>query len=199
MHLVLGLGNPGRQYAETRHNIGFQVVDHLAGRRGVSVDKKELGAWVAHADDMLLAKPRSSMNESGQPAASLRGRYELPSSAVIVIHDDTALEFGVVQVQEGGGHRGHNGVRDVQARLKTNSFVRVRVGVSAPPIGTEAADHVLGRWTAKESDALAGITARAADAVEGCLAAMTVARASGGEHAMMKNQNSCAGDFTWNK
>jgi PTH1 family peptidyl-tRNA hydrolase len=139
------------------------------------------------------------MNESGQPAASLRGRYELPASDMIVIHDDTELEFGVVQVQEGGGHRGHNGVRDVQARLKTNSFVRVRVGVSAPPSGIDTTDHVLGRWTAEESDALAGITARAADVVEGCLAARTVARASGGEHAMIKNQNSCAGDFTWNK
>jgi PTH1 family peptidyl-tRNA hydrolase len=174
MHLVLGLGNPGRKYERTRHNAGFLVVDHLGDRQRVGVDRAQLGALVAsvHLGDrlVLLAKPQSFMNLSGQPAASLRGYYKVDNDDVIVIHDDVDLPFGDVRVKKGGGHGGHNGLRDLQEKLGTAGFVRVRVGVGRPPAlpdggSWETADWVLAPFHTAEEAALPEILARAADAV----------------------------------
>jgi PTH1 family peptidyl-tRNA hydrolase len=170
MHLVLGLGNPGRKYERTRHNAGFLVVDRLGDRQRVSVDRAQLGALVAsvHLGDhpVLLAKPQSFMNLSGQPAASLRGYYKVVNDDVIVIHDDVDLPFGDVRVKKGGGHGGHNGLRDLQEKLGTAGFVRVRVGVGRPPEGWETADYVLSPFHTPEEAALPELVDRAADAVE---------------------------------
>jgi len=170
MFLVLGLGNPGGQYARTRHNVGFLVADRLAERDGAVCDRKQLGALVARAtlggEAAVIAKPTSFMNESGQPAASLRGYYKLTNRDVVVIHDDLELPFGEVQVKDGGGHGGHNGLRDLQRRLGGNDFLRVRVGIGRPPSNWDVADYVLAAFSAEEAHTLPDIVEQAADAVE---------------------------------
>lgn len=174
MHLVLGLGNPGRRYAQTRHNVGFVVVDRLAERWGETLEKKQFGALVGSArvqsSSAVLAKPQSFMNLSGQPAASLKGFYKLDNAQVVVIHDEIDLPFGQVRIKVSGGHGGHNGLRDLQQKLGGNGFVRVRVGVSRPPAGWDVADYVLGQWTSDEASSLSDVVERACDAVEAVLA-----------------------------
>ena len=169
MKLVLGLGNPGRKYAGTRHNVGFLVVDRLASRSGDSVTTKQFGALVGKAlvgsRPAVLAKPQGYMNRSGQPAASLRGYYKLDNDEVIVVHDDLDLPFGEVRVKQGGGHGGHNGLRDL-SRALGGTYLRVRVGVGRPPQGWDPADYVLGKWTQVEQESLDTIVDQAADAVE---------------------------------
>jgi peptidyl-tRNA hydrolase, PTH1 family len=169
MHLVVGLGNPGRKYEQTRHNVGFCVVDRLGARSGVQVERKQLGALVESARiadrPAVLAKPQGFMNLSGGPVASLRGYYKAQTTEVVVVHDDLDLPFGEVRVKVGGGHGGHNGLRDVNRAIGPD-YVRVRVGVGRPPQGWDAADYVLSRWTGAEAPALDGVVDRAADAVE---------------------------------
>ncbi len=170
MHLVLGLGNPGRRYADTRHNAGFLVVDRIAARQGATCERRQLGALVetirVGTAPVVLAEPQSYMNLSGQVAASLKGFYKVTDDEVVVVHDDLDIPFGEVKVKKGGGHGGHNGLRDLQARLGTNSFVRVRFGVGRPPSGWDPADYVLGKWTEQEQFALPDLIDLAADAVE---------------------------------
>lgn len=170
MHLVLGLGNPGGRYRGNRHNAGFMVVDRLAERAGVACDRKMLGALVAktrvRGEDVVLAQPQSYMNLSGQPAASLRGFFKCPVEQVVVVHDELDLPFGDIRVKLGGGHGGHNGLRDIQARFGNNGFVRVRFGIGRPPEGWDTANYVLADFTAEESAQLDALLDRAADAVE---------------------------------
>jgi PTH1 family peptidyl-tRNA hydrolase len=169
MFLVVGLGNPGRQYEQTRHNAGFCVVDRLGTRSGVQVGRKQFGAHVEsvrlRGQQAVLAKPQNFMNRSGDPVASLKGFYKATNEQVVVIHDDLDLPFGDLRVKKGGGHGGHNGLRDINRALGPD-YVRVRFGVGRPPQGWDAADYVLGRWSQAESDALDGVVDRAADAVE---------------------------------
>jgi peptidyl-tRNA hydrolase, PTH1 family len=180
LHLVIGLGNPGRRYEQTRHNAGFLVVDRLADRQRLAIDRRQLGALVATVQvdghQMVLAKPQSFMNLSGQPAASLRGFYKVAPEHLIVVHDDVDLAFGDVRVKLGGGHGGHNGLRDIAGKLG-GGFPRVRFGVGRPPEGWNTADYVLSGFTADEQSALPAAVDTAADAVtllvnEGVTAAM---------------------------
>jgi len=177
MVLVLGLGNPGRRYEGTRHNAGFRVVDRLAERRGVALDKKQLGALVASTDTFdlagsplakpfILAKPQGYMNLSGQVAASLRGFYKVATEDIVVVHDEVDLPFGDVRVKRGGGTAGHNGVKDVADKLGTPDFIRVRCGVGRPPDGWDTADYVLASFMTEEEAQVPAIVDRAADAVE---------------------------------
>jgi PTH1 family peptidyl-tRNA hydrolase len=174
MFLVLGLGNPGGRYARTRHNVGFLVADRLAERDGAVCDRKQLGALVAKArvggEAALVAKPQGYMNESGQAAASLRGYYKLSNSDVVAVHDELELPFGEVRVKRGGGHGGHNGLRDLQKRLGGNDFFRVRVGIGRPPAGWDVADYVLADFSNDENVQLDELVDQAADAVEWLLA-----------------------------
>ncbi len=169
MHLVLGLGNPGRRYERTRHNVGFLVVDRLSQRWSAPCDRRQLGAEVGRARvgtaDVVLAKPQSFMNLSGQPAASLRGLYKVAAEDVVVVHDEVDLPLGSVRVKRGGGDGGHRGLRDIIARCD-NAFTRVRVGVSRPAPEQDTADYVLSPWTEAELDQLESLVDRAADAVE---------------------------------
>lgn len=170
MHLVLGLGNPGGRYRRNRHNAGFMVVDRLAERARATLDRKQLGALVAKVrvrdEDVVLAKPLSFMNLSGHPAASLRGFYKLDVERIVVVHDELDLPFGDVRVKLGGGHGGHNGLRDIQAKLGANGFVRVRFGIGRPPAGWDTANYVLADFTEQESAQLDPLVDLAADAVE---------------------------------
>ena len=168
MWLVLGLGNTGGRYTRTRHNIGFVVADRLAELDGRVCDRKQLGALVERVQlggqPAVIAKPQGFMNESGQAAASLRGFYKLTNPRIVVVHDELELPFGEVAVRHGGGHGGHNGLRDIQHRLGGNDFVRVRVGIGRPPKGWEVADFVLAEFSATERGDLDAIVERASQA-----------------------------------
>ncbi len=172
MHLVVGLGNPGARYAKTRHNVGFLVVDELARRWGCAVDRAQFGAEVGAGrlpggqEPVVLCKPQSFMNLSGQPVSSLKGYYKVELPQVVVVHDDVDLPFGDIRVKVGGGHGGHNGLRDLAARLGDPGFVRVRFGVSRPPEGWDTADYVLGKWTPQEEAELDARVPEAGVAVE---------------------------------
>jgi PTH1 family peptidyl-tRNA hydrolase len=173
LHLVVGLGNPGGRYARTRHNVGFLVVERLAARIGVSLERKLFGALVGEGGlaghKVMFAEPQSFMNLSGQPTASLLGFYKLALQELVVVHDDMDLPFGRLRLRVGGGHGGHNGIRDIQ-RLLGNDFVRVRVGVGRPPPPMDPADYVLGSWTPGEASTLDTVLDTAADAVTGIVA-----------------------------
>lgn len=174
MHLVLGLGNPGGRYENTRHNAGFIVADRLAERAGSSIGKAQLGALVASVrlgnGVAVLAKPQGFMNRSGHPSVSLRGYFKVAPQQVIVVHDELDLPFGQVRIKRGGGHGGHNGLRDILQAFGDNEFIRVRVGISRPPPAWDVADYVLARWTPDEASALPEVVDRASDAVEAIIA-----------------------------
>jgi peptidyl-tRNA hydrolase, PTH1 family len=146
-YLVAGLGNPGPRYEVTRHNAGFMVVDHLAEELRAAYWKDEGGARtsaVRFADaDVVLAKPQSFMNVSGNAVSRLVEHYEIPLERLIVVHDDIDLPEGTVRVKSGGGHGGHNGLRSLHQRLGSGDYLRVRIGAGRPPGRQDPADYVL--------------------------------------------------------
>ena len=167
--LVAGLGNPGRAYERTRHNVGWLVVDELARRLGASFRRKFSGALAqARAGDRRLAllKPETYMNESGRSLAAAARFFKLPASSLLVVHDDVDLEPGRLQARLGGGLAGHNGLRSIAAALGTQEFLRLRIGVGRPGRGDPrpVADYVLAPFEPDvDVDAL---VSRAADAVQ---------------------------------
>ena len=169
MLVVVGLGNPGPRYVETRHNVGFRVVERLGRRWGVPLTRSWQGSILGEGQiagqKTLLVMPQQFMNCSGQPVGAILGFYKVTASSLIVVHDDMDLPLGRLRVRLGGGHGGHNGLRDIQ-RLVTESFVRVKVGIGRPPSDWDPADYVLGTWTEEERAALDQVLDNAADAVE---------------------------------
>lgn len=168
---MVGLGNPGPVYAKNRHNLGFMVADLLAARAGSPYKlHKRSGADVAGARlagrPVVLAKPRSYMNESGRQVGALARFYSLPPDQVIVIHDDLDLDFGKIRLKLGGGEGGHNGLRSVAAHLSTKDFYRVRIGIGRPPGRKDPAAFVLENFTAAERPEVPVICEQAADATE---------------------------------
>ena len=172
IRLVVGLGNPGRDYEETRHNIGFRVVDELARRWGMRFTKRQARALVAESTSWeerpLLAKPQTFMNLSGEAVAGLRRAHGLRPEEILVVYDDIDLPFGRIRIRESGSAGGHGGVRSIIERLGTQSFPRLRVGVGRPT--EDAVTHVLGRFRREEAEELPRIISRAADAIECALA-----------------------------
>jgi PTH1 family peptidyl-tRNA hydrolase len=169
--LVVGLGNPGPQYATTRHNIGFLVADVLADRigSGFKVHKKS-GADVVTGrlgdTSVVLAKPRTYMNESGRQVGPLAKFYSVAPADVIVLHDELDIDFGRIRLKYGGGVAGHNGLRSVSAALGTNDFKRVRIGIGRPPGRQSGASFVLENFNARERSELGTIVEQSADAAE---------------------------------
>jgi PTH1 family peptidyl-tRNA hydrolase len=167
--LVAGLGNPGREYARTRHNVGWLVVDELARRHGGSWRGKfngQVAETRIDAHRVALLKPETYMNESGRSVAAAARFYKIEPDAVLVVHDDSDLEAGRLQARLGGGLAGHNGLRSIAQHLKTQDFLRLRIGVGRPGRGDPRplADWVLAPFEPHEDvDAL---VSRAADAVE---------------------------------
>lgn len=170
--LVVGLGNPGPRYAATRHNIGQLVTDELAARREEAYREHKAGARVVETwlrpggPKVILAKPNSFMNLSGKPVAALVRFYSVPPERLIVVHDELDIPFDTVKLKLGGGHGGHNGVRDIAAALGTADFVRVRAGIGRPPGRQDAADWVLSPFGAAERQTLPILVSDAADAAE---------------------------------
>lgn len=170
--LIVGLGNPGPTYANTRHNIGQLVLDELARRASATFKRHKTNATVAEGriapggPRLVLAKPNAFMNLSGSPVAQLLRFYSLAPDRLIVVHDEIDIPFDTMKLKFGGGHGGHNGVRDIIAATATGDFTRVRVGVGRPGGSTAAADHVLGAFSSSERKALPNLIVDAADAVE---------------------------------
>lgn len=170
--IVVGLGNPGPRYEATRHNVGQLVVDELAARRGQAFKSHKANARVGEtwlrpgAAKLVLAKPNSFMNVSGGPVAGLAGFYGVDPERVIVVHDELDIPFDTIKLKVGGGHGGHNGVRDVAKALGTAEFPRVRVGIGRPPGRQDPADWVLDPFSSSERKDLPILVSDAADAVE---------------------------------
>jgi PTH1 family peptidyl-tRNA hydrolase len=169
--LVVGLGNPGPVYAKTRHNVGFMVADLLAGRMGSAFKvHKKSGAEVATGRlgdrSVVLAKPRTYMNESGRQVGPLAKFYSLAPADIVIIHDDLDIDFGRIRLKLGGGEGGHNGLRSVAATLGTKEFQRVRIGVGRPPGRQDAAAFVLDPFNPVERKEVPTICEQAADATE---------------------------------
>lgn len=167
--LVVGLGNPGREYSGHRHNVGWMVVEELARRHGSSWRAKFSGRLAELRLDghrVGLLKPETFMNESGRAVGAAARFFKLEPDAILVIHDEIDLEPGRLQARKGGGLAGHNGLRSVAAHLQSSEFLRLRVGVGRPNRGDprRPADYVLSNFTADED--AENIVARAADAVE---------------------------------
>ena len=169
MWLVVGLGNPGPSYRATRHNVGFEVVQTLLSRRGGPRLQPGLGAHVGvgrlGSAAAAFALPMTFMNRSGGPVGDLATIYEIPAERVLVVHDDLDLAFGSIRCKVGGGHGGHNGLRDIARRIGRD-FLRVRVGIGRPPDGVSVSDHVLGRWNESEQAATAALLEHASKAAE---------------------------------
>lgn len=170
--LIVGLGNPGPRYELTRHNVGQMVVDELAARRGETFRSHKAGARVAETwlrpggVKLVLAKPNTFMNVSGGPVAGLARFYGVPPERVAVIHDELDIPFDAIKLKAGGGHGGHNGVRDVAKALDSVDFARVRVGIGRPTGRQDPADWVLDPFGSAERKNLPILLGDAADAVE---------------------------------
>jgi PTH1 family peptidyl-tRNA hydrolase len=170
--VVVGLGNPGRRYANTLHNVGQLAVELLAKRHSASLRAGRDRALVADATiagrAVVLAVPTTFMNESGQAVAALVRRHGLGNDAarIVVVHDELDLEPGTVRVKAGGGLAGHNGLRSINQHLGTDAFLRVRIGVGKPPSKEDGADHVLRPMSASARRAMDVNIETAADAVE---------------------------------
>jgi len=168
MKLVVGLGNPGPEYAETRHNLGFKVIEALDAALGLGVKQQKFGARIGEGHcqgrKVMLMKPWQFMNRSGQAVATAVGFYKLDLADLIVITDDLALEPGMIRVRAKGSAGGHNGLADIIAKLGSNDFARCRVGIGQCP-GAWTTDYVLGRPREQERPLLNAAILRARDAV----------------------------------
>lgn len=165
--LVVGLGNPGRDYERSRHNVGFMSVDELAGGQRVRVSERVAKSLVGRGRlgecELILAKPQTMMNLSGLAVKALRAKYTIGLERIVVIHDELDLPFGRIRLKKGGSSAGNHGVDSVIASLGTRDFIRLRVGIGRPT--GSGVDYVLGSFSDKEDEQLAGIISRAADAV----------------------------------
>ena len=173
--LIVGLGNPGPEYAGNRHNAGFMVLDELAARVGGRFKSHRSRAEVVEGrlagHPVVLAKPRSYMNLSGGPVKALADFYKVPPADLIVVHDELDLDPGRLRVKFGGGDNGHNGLRSIRRSLGTGDFYRVRIGVGRPPGRQDPADFLLSNIPASQQADFAVEVERAADAVESLIIA----------------------------
>lgn len=180
-YLIVGLGNPGREYAQTRHNIGFMLIDRLTVRlnaRGMKVQSKAIVMTAQHEGrKLILAKPQTYMNLSGQAVQGLARFYKLPLERILVAHDDLDLPFCTIRMRPGGGAGGQKGIKSIMEQLGTPEFARLRLGIDRPPGRMDAAAYVLQEFTQKELLTVSETLDRAADAAltwvtEGLNAAM---------------------------
>lgn len=181
MKLVVGLGNPGKKYEGTRHNLGFRIIDRIAGEHQVAIQKKLCGArvgeWLHDSETVVLAKPQLFMNRSGESVQALLAHFQLAPEDLNVIYDDLDLPFGRIRIRSTGGAGGHRGVLSVMESLGGAAFYRVRVGIGRPPDGVDPVDFVLENFTLQELDQLDEVVNRAVKAVHSLLR-------EGGQRAM---------------
>ncbi len=172
--LVVGLGNPGDEYARTRHNVGAEVIERLAERHRGKLRKQKERAMADEVNvggrRLALAVPLTYMNLSGEAVGPLVRRYRVEPSQLVVVHDEMDLELPRLQVKEGGGLAGHHGLKSIVAHLHTQDFLRIRIGIGKPPGRREGADHVLKKFGKTEREQIDVTIEEAADAVETILA-----------------------------
>ncbi len=171
MKCIVGLGNPGREYELTRHNIGFLVLDELAARNGLSFRKSwrfpaHIAKGTIGGEPVWLIKPQTYMNRSGAAVGPILRKVRAAASDLLVVFDDTALEWGRLRIRARGSAGGHNGVQSVLDVLGDGAFGRIRVGIGTKPDMVSLSDHVLGPFSAEEQRKLADVVGLAADAVE---------------------------------
>ena len=175
MFIIVGLGNPGREYQNTRHNIGFDVIDQLAREEQISVLEKKhkaiIGKGYVAGQKCILAKPVTFMNLSGESVRELVDYYKVDAEAeLIVLSDDISLDVGHIRVRKKGSAGGHNGLKSIIRELGTENFMRVKMGVGEKPKGWDLVDHVLGHFPEEERKLMDQACARAAEAVRMMLA-----------------------------
>ncbi len=168
-YLIVGLGNPGREYAQTRHNAGFMLADALAARLGVRFRRLQFKALTTDAPygeaKIILAKPQTYMNLSGQAVAPLLRFYKIPPERLLVAYDDLDLPLGAVRLRPKGGHGGHKGMRSIIERLGTQEFPRLRLGIGRPPGRMDAAAYVLQPFSPAEKDLMSLAIARGVEGI----------------------------------
>ena len=169
MYLIVGLGNPGSEYAQTRHNLGFMLVDKLAAEADISVKRREcqslVGSGIVAAERVKLVKPQTYMNLSGEAVSCLTSKYEIEATkSLIVISDDLALPFGSIRLRQRGSAGGHNGLKSIIASLGTNEFMRLRIGIQPEHPLSDAKKFVLSEFSREEKRALDEILERSAQA-----------------------------------
>ena len=175
IRMIAGLGNPGEEYAQTRHNAGFKAIDELARQANVTYWKNQAGAEVASIKvndaeaeggkrEVILVKPQSYMNTSGGPISKLCAQYKVSAEELLVIHDELDIPAGDVRIKVGGGHAGHNGLRSIIDKMGSRDFSRVRVGIGDPPGRMPVADFVLKQLRSREAEDFDETTVRAAEA-----------------------------------
>lgn len=181
MYIIAGLGNPGSEYELTRHNIGFRVIDMLADEYNISIAEKKhkglIGRGVIEGEKVVLVKPQTFMNLSGECIREVMNYYKETTEHLIVVFDDISLDVGRLRVRPKGSSGGHNGIKNIIAQLGTEEFSRVKFGVGDKPKGGDLIDHVLGRFTREDEELAKSRFRTAADAIvcvmnEGCEAAM---------------------------
>jgi PTH1 family peptidyl-tRNA hydrolase len=170
MYVIVGLGNPGKQYEHTRHNVGFDVIDILAKEYGISVTKIKHKALIGEgrvgSEKVLLVKPQTYMNLSGETLVDIYNYYKVDSENIVVIYDDIDLDVGKIRIRKKGSGGTHNGMRSILKCLGTNEFPRVRVGVSKPRPGQDLADFVLSKFRKEESQDIQDGLEKAAKSVD---------------------------------
>ncbi len=174
MYLIAGLGNPGKEYADTRHNAGFCSIDRLAQKSGIEIDTRKfhglVGSGYIEGQKVLLLKPQTYMNLSGESIRAACDFYKLdPESELIVIYDDISLEPGQLRIRKKGSAGGHNGIKSIISHLGTQNFLRVKVGVGEKPKGWDLADYVLGHFSKGEMEEMDPAFDRAAQAAAALL------------------------------
>lgn len=166
--LVVGLGNPGAQYRGTRHNVGFEVIDTLAKRHGISIRRRKgpamIGEGLIVGAEVMLAKPLTFMNLSGEAVLYIAERQRLESGQILIVYDDMALDLGRLRIRAGGSDGGHKGMKSIIAMLGTQHFPRLRIGIGSAE--RDAVKHVLSRFRRDEKPVIDEAISRAADAVE---------------------------------
>ena len=170
MFIIAGLGNPTKEYEGTRHNVGFAVIDALADKYNISVDTKKhralIGKGMIEGQKVILAKPQTFMNLSGESVRSLLDYYKIDEEEeLLVIYDDISLDVGQLRIRKKGSAGGHNGIKNIIAHLGTQVFARIKVGVGEKPKGYDLADYVLGHFSGAERDTMEESYAQAVEAV----------------------------------
>lgn len=173
MKMIVGLGNPGKQYEMTRHNAGFLVIDELSARMGIPLDKSKFngiyGMGFSGGEKVLLVKPLTYMNLSGECIRPLMDFYDLQDEDLVVIYDDLDLPAGKIRLRTKGSAGGHNGIKSTILHLGTQVFNRIRIGIDRPPAGMKVPDYVLGRFTSDEQQPIQDAISLSADACEAWL------------------------------
>lgn len=170
MKLIVGLGNPGISYARTRHNVGFMVIDKFASAYQIAIEKKQcgalLGTGVIAGEKVLLVKPQTYMNKSGEAVWAILNYYRDGVEDLIVIHDDLDLDFGRIRFKRDGGSGGHNGLKSLTKMLNSPEYSRLKIGIGRPPMFMRTEDYVLASFLAKESEILPRIIQSAVEGLK---------------------------------